>query len=176
MNKLAWCAATLVVLGAGAAGLAGTACTVTSSSGDDGGIGSGYDSGNQDVTSQGEDSGQPQADTGTGQDAQSDAGACTAIDTNNANCNSCISTSCNAQMCACTGDTTVDDAGFPQCISDLQCIVDCVAGNPDAGVAPGTATDCESACGGSYSMAENQNAAALFSCLSNSCASQCAMP
>jgi hypothetical protein len=170
MNKLAWCAATLVVLGAGAAGLGGTACTVTSSSGDDGGFSPGYDAGNQDVT-QGDDSGQPH--NGTGPDAQSDAGACTEIGTNNPTCDSCVRTSCNAQMCACTGDPTVDDAGFPQCVNDVQCIVDCVAGNPDAGVAPGTPSECESACGSSYSATENQNAAALVSCLAANCAQQC---
>jgi hypothetical protein len=148
---------------------------VTSSSGDDGGISSGYDSGNHEDSSTGggDDSGQQAMDSGTGQDAAADGPSCTAIDTGNPNCNQCLAANCIATVCPCTSDTSVDDAGLPQCINDVQCIADCVAGNPDAGVAPGTQSQCEMDCGGSYTMTENQNAAALYSCISQSCMSQC---
>jgi hypothetical protein len=177
MNKLACCAATLVVLGAGAAGLAGSACTVTSSSGDDGGISTGYDSGNQpDVsTGGGGDAGEP--DTGTGgQDSAADGGGggCTVgVTTGVPACDTCVGNSCCSQLTACStpDDAGADDAGITACLMLVGCIQDCIQGSDAA--PPGDAADCVGECSPSYSQTEREQALQLLSCVGGSCSTQC---
>lgn len=182
MNKLAWSGVGLAIVGVAAAGVGGTACTVTSGTGDDGGITTVGDSGKEDTGTTGNDSGTT-ADTGTTQDGGGDSGlACsTSPQTGNKTCDTCVQTSCDSQWCACYGDTntvSTDAGAMPGCLDYVNCVGDCLAGNPDAGVPPGTLSDCENACsggdaGGVYAQSSVQDGNAFLSCVAGGCASQC---
>jgi hypothetical protein len=179
MKKLAW-SATLVVVGGIAVGIGGNGCTVTSSNGDDGGIvytndgstdtGTGSDTGTAGDTGSG-------GDTGTTGDGGDSGLVCqTAPDTGIVACNTCIQSSCDASWCGCAEDTAnVDDAGVPGCIQYVQCVQDCVAGNPDAGVDGGSPTECATVtCAvAPYTQAEQQAGQALLGCIVASCSSTC---
>lgn len=120
----------------------------------------------------------PSVDTGSNStsDAASEAGTCAVgATTASANCDQCLSSQCCAALvaCAATDAAGVNDAGASACEQLLGCIVDCVAGNPDAGVAPGTLSDCQSVCGPSYTSSEQQNASGVLACQSSSCSSSC---
>ncbi len=100
---------------------------------------------------------------------------CLGFDTGNPTCNTCITTNCEMQWCTCAGDTTVDDAGTPGCVAFTQCVIDCVNGNPDAGIEAGTQGDCLTECsggdaGGAYTGTEVANGTAFLVCLQTSCA------
>jgi hypothetical protein len=83
---------------------------------------------------------------------------------------------CGTQWCACATDTMTNDAGTPGCISYSQCVIDCVAGNPDAGIDGGSPTQCFSDCaggdaGGAYTQAEVMAGQAFLACIGGSCTS-----
>jgi hypothetical protein len=110
---------------------------------------------------------------GTG---NADAGACTVgATTGSAACDQCLSTQCCNALVACdTPDSAgVNDAGASACEQLLSCILDCVAGNADAGVAPGTLSQCQMICDPIYTSTEQQSANAVLSCETSSCASMC---
>jgi hypothetical protein len=182
MNKLAWFNVALAIVGvAAAAGVGGAACTVTSGTGDDGGITNVGPDASTDSGTRGNDSGSGDAgnDTGTTQDGGL---ACsTPPQTGSMACDTCVTMSCDGQWCACYGDTSTvsTDAGMiPACLDYVNCVGDCVAGKPDAGVPPGTLQDCETACsggdaGGIYPQGSVQNGNALLGCVLNTCGAQC---
>jgi len=96
-------------------------------------------------------------------------------DTGSDSCNQCLDTSCCAALEACgtPDDAGTNDAGASACEGLLQCTLDCVAGNPDAGIPAGTLSDCEGLCNPSYTTSEQAAASALLQCLTTSCATQC---
>lgn len=188
MNKLAWSGLALGIVGVAAAGVGGTACTVTSGTGDDGGITYVGPDSSTDTGTTGNDSGgggdDAGTDTGTTQDGGGgDSGlACsTSPQTGNMTCDTCLQTSCDSQWCACYGDTntvSTDAGAMPGCLDYVNCVGDCVAGDPDAGVPPGTAQQCETDCsggdaGGIYAQASVQAGNALLNCVGTTCASSC---
>ena len=112
----------------------------------------------------------------TGADAAPEGGICAVTaDTGNATCDQCVNSACCAPLVACgTADAAgSDDAGASACEQLLQCTLDCVLGNPDAGQPPGTLAGCQDLCNPSYTMSEQANASALISCLTSSCFQAC---
>jgi hypothetical protein len=95
--------------------------------------------------------------------------ACPVIPESNvgADCDACIQKSCDAQWCACEGDTTLVEAGTPECLAYLTCLEDCPDGG-DAGGCPG---------GGCAAVASSptsqQKGQALLMCIVQSCATAC---
>lgn len=178
MNKLAWSGLALGIVGVAAAGIGGTACTVTSGTGDDGGITYTTPDSSTDTGTTGNDSGgggeDGGADTGTTQDAaltcQTDAGTA---------CDMCLGQSCCSQDVACQQDTNMtstDGGQVPACVDYVNCVgADLVAG--DGGISLSQAeTDCSGGdAGGVYPQSSVQTGNALFSCAASSCASQCSM-
>ncbi len=137
-----------------------------------------------------EDSGTTDTGTTTPEDAgtttvtdASDASAATCSvtpATGTAACDTCLEGMCCPQLEACYGT----DSGAGSCVALLSCLQDCEAGNPDAGVAADTLSDCLSnvcaADGGTtYTAADQTNAIALLACLgdgdagANLCGSSC---
>jgi hypothetical protein len=105
-----------------------------------------------------------------------DAGACAVgAATGSAACDQCLTSQCcNALVACATPDSAgVNDAGASACEQLLGCVLDCVAGNADAGVAPGTSSQCQMICDPIYTPTEQQNASAVLSCQTSSCASMC---
>lgn len=96
-------------------------------------------------------------------------------DTGSDSCNQCLDTACCAALEACgtPDDAGTNDAGASACQGLLECTLDCVAGNPDAGVAGDTLSNCQALCNPSYTTSEQAAASALLQCLTTSCASQC---
>ena len=112
-------------------------------------------------------------DTGAGPDASdmldgSDGGACSVLQTvtfGSMACDQCLGDHCCSESTACfTGSEN-------ECESAVSCFRDCIAGNADAGVAPGDSTSCESACAGLDAMASAFDA--WVTCATNQCASMC---
>lgn len=179
MNKLAWSGIALAIAGVAAAGIGGTACTVTSGAGDDGGITYlGSDSGSDAATGSdsgggGDDAG---ADTGTTQDGGGDAAPVCETDAGNA-CDMCLGQSCCAENVACQQDTNTisTDAGqVPGCVDYVGCVgADLAAA--DGGISLSQAeTDCSGGdAGGTYAQSSVQAGNALLNCASTSCAAQC---
>ena len=115
-------------------------------------------------------------DAGSTDAGSTDAGACAVgANTGSAACDQCLTAQCCNALIACdTPDSTgVNDAGASACEQLLGCILDCVAGNADAGVAPGTLSQCQMFCDPIYTSTEQQNANAVLSCRTSSCASMC---
>ena len=105
-----------------------------------------------------------------------DGGTCAvSADTGSPNCDQCIDSQCCTALVACgTPDAAgVDDAGASACEQLLGCTLDCLAGNPDAGLDAGSMGDCQALCNPSYTLSEQQNASALLQCQTTSCSAQC---
>jgi hypothetical protein len=108
--------------------------------------------------------------------AEAEAGTCTVgADTGTAACDQCLDANCCPALTACgtEDEAGVDDAGVTACGQLVQCILDCVAGNAEAGIDGGTLSSCESDCGGSYSTTDQLNADSLVLCQATSCSAQC---
>ncbi len=126
-----------------------------------------------DAVSTGDDA-SGQSDTGAG--AGPDGGMCAVTaDTGVAACDQCVNSTCCAALVACGSldDAGADDAGASACEQLLKCTLDCVAGNPDAGLMPGTLTSCQMLCNPSYSSSEQANATGLLQCLTTACGQAC---
>jgi hypothetical protein len=95
--------------------------------------------------------------------------------TGSATCDQCLDSQCCTALVSCdTPDSAgVDDAGSSACEQLLGCTLDCLAGNPDAGVDGGTLTTCEALCNPSYTLSEQQNATALLQCQAANCSTSC---
>jgi hypothetical protein len=130
----------------------------------------------------GADSGNDAADGGTdapidnGSETSVEGGVCAiGADTGSASCDQCLDSLCCTALVACgTLDAAgANDAGASACEQLLQCILDCVAGNPDAGVSAGSQSSCEAICNPSYTPSEQQSASALLQCQMGNCTQQC---
>jgi hypothetical protein len=111
-----------------------------------------------------------------GNDAFIDGGTCSVgADTGSPTCDQCFDSLCCAALVACaTPDAAgVNDAGASACEQLLQCTLDCLAGNPDAGVDAGTLSGCEAICNPIYTAPEQQSANALLQCQATNCTQQC---
>lgn len=116
------------------------------------------------------------ADAGGIDAVGADGGACAvAATTGSASCDQCLDSQCCTALVACDtqDDAGVSDAGASACEQLLGCILDCVAGNADAGVDGGSLSDCQSVCNPSYTSTEQQNATAVLTCQSSNCSSSC---
>jgi hypothetical protein len=105
-----------------------------------------------------------------------DGGTCAiGADTGSPSCDQCVDSACCTALVACgtPDDAGSDDAGASACEQLLQCTLDCLAGNPDAGLDAGSLSDCQAICNPSYTLTEQQNANALIQCQATNCAPQC---
>ncbi|HLK37703.1 MAG TPA: hypothetical protein VKU41_13175 [Polyangiaceae bacterium] len=111
--------------------------------------------------------------TGTASDAGSACGV--GVSSGSATCDSCLESTCCGALTACDtpDDGGVNDAGMSQCEALVGCILDCVAGNADAGIAAGTTSSCESVCNPTYSASEQASAQALLACETSNCSAAC---
>ncbi len=171
MKKLAWKAA-LGIVGTAALG-ATTACTVTTGTYiPDGSVSFGDDG--ADALATGSDA--PATETGTQLDAGADSSSCpVSINTGSAACDQCTGASCCAEFVACdtADDAGVDDAGLSACEQLTTQVSECVIGRPDAGLDAGTFSSCYALWKDAYSVSAQQEAQALFSCLSAKCPQAC---
>ncbi len=124
------------------------------------------------------DAGDAAAETGpdAATDAAADGGVCAvSAATGSAACDQCLNAQCCSALVSCdTADSAGrNDAGATACEQLAQCLLDCLAGNPDAGVDGGTLSDCQTACNPSYSAGAQQSATALLQCQSMTCSTQC---
>jgi hypothetical protein len=82
-----------------------------------------------------------------------------------ATCDQCLGDHCCNESTACFTGAEND------CQGAVSCFLDCLAGNLDAGIAPGTPTTCKSDCSGLDAMVPSFDA--WLSCETNNCASAC---
>jgi hypothetical protein len=184
MKRFTWSIG-LAFLGVIATG--GSACTVTVTSGDggnpfdDGGgqdtatnLDSGTlldtsttpDTGTAADSSASPDTGQP-PDTGTTTDG-GEGGTCTILTQvtfGSAACDDCLGKSCCDSTTACFTGAEND------CESKVTCFTDCLAGSPDAGIAPGDTATCKTQCAGFDAMASTFDT--WVTCVSNYCSTSC---
>jgi hypothetical protein len=75
-------------------------------------------------------------------------------------------------LTACAG---ADDGGTSGCDQFIACVLACVVGNADAGVAGESMSSCEDECNPSntYSASDVQSAVNVFNCMTSNCSSQC---
>jgi hypothetical protein len=81
------------------------------------------------------------------------------------------------EWCACAADSGVDDAGIPTgCLGFVTCLQACL--HPADGGMGGSVTACAQHCGQGYSVQQDNEGAALVSCIVRSCPSvtQCSCP
>ena len=97
------------------------------------------------------------------------------VSSGNAACDTCIDNSCCTPLTTCDtpDDAGTDSSGLTACERLVTCLLDCMAGNPDAGVDAGSAADCQSLCNPSYSASEQSSAQAVMTCEMSSCATAC---
>jgi hypothetical protein len=160
MKKFGLWAAALGIAGIG--GMAGgTACTTTSSSGDDAGI---VHLDGSTPTDSSTDGGGTEAAPGD-DGSTADAGCRAGFDPGDPACEACIESMCCPQIEACLlDDAGVDDAGQSLgCGGDVSCVLDCLSSDG------GTLADCENLCMGSHSPAEQASAHAAASCIDTNC-------
>ena len=103
-------------------------------------------------------------DSGTTADA-SEGGTCSALQSvtfGSATCDQCVGDQCCNETTACFTGAEND------CASAVSCFLDCLVGNTDAGVPPGTSTSCKSECAGFDAMASTFDA--WVTCVSSNCA------
>jgi hypothetical protein len=164
MKSLAW----IFVVGFSVTAVgASSGCTVSASSGggDDAGLldepesSTSADTGTQPDTSTSPDAGtmpdvSATPDTASTQETGatadgSDAGSCSIVGTSFGSmaCDQCLADRCCNESTACFTGAEND------CQNKVLCWRDCVVGNPDAGVPPGTPTSCKSDCEGPDAMA-----------------------
>lgn len=94
-----------------------------------------------------------------------EGGSCAALQSvtfGSATCDQCVGDHCCNETTACFTGAEND------CASAVSCFLDCLVGNPDAGIAPGTTTSCQSDCGGPDAMTSTFSA--WVACVSNNCA------
>jgi hypothetical protein len=111
-----------------------------------------------------------QAETGL------DAGVCAVISgTGSAGCDQCLDAQCCQAIVACAtpDDAGTNDAGASACEQLLQCTLDCIGGNPDAGLDGGAPGDCESLCNPTYTVSQQMAANGVLQCLMTNCSAQC---
>jgi hypothetical protein len=185
MQRFTWSIG-FVVLAAVAA--TSSACTVTVTSGDGGDLftddGGGQETSTRIDTGTTADTSPPQdsaatTDTGTTPDTGqlpdtsttadgSDGATCPILQQvtfGSAACDACLGSSCCDSTTACFTGAEND------CESKVTCFADCLAGNPDAGVAAGDVGSCKMACAGPDAMASPFDA--WVTCISNNCATSC---
>src|SRR5579884_3787569 len=136
---------------------AGTACTVTASSGDDAAVYVNEAGAEASVEDSGTSSDTGSSETGATEAASSDTGAdgggCVLpITTGAAACDQCVEAHCCPQAAACDtpGDGGVNDAGLTECEQLTGCVSDCIAADG------GTSSSCFDLCKGAYSPADQQ--------------------
>ncbi len=121
--------------------------------------------------------GGPTVDGATAPETGTDAGGtCSVVAaTGNASCDACVTSACCSALTACEtpDDAGVDDAGLSACEQLIECTVDCIRGNPDAGSPPDTLANCTPLCAPSYSATAQQNAIGLLLCEQANCTQQC---
>ena len=168
MKKFAW---SLGLAALGGTAVFGSACTVTVQSGpfDDAGN-TGPDDGSADAL----EASMPAIDTGidTGASADgADGGSCPILRTVTFNsmmspmCDMCVGASCCNEVTGCFTGAENDCAG------QFACFGDCLTGNAEAGVPPGTNMTCKSDCGGASGGLPTYTA--LVDCVVNNCGSTC---
>lgn len=93
-------------------------------------------------------------------------------DTGTQACDDCVATNCCSDLTACAG---ADDGGTSGCDQFIACVLACVVGNADAGVAGESMSSCEDECNPSntYSASDVQSAVNVFNCMTSNCSSQC---
>jgi hypothetical protein len=94
--------------------------------------------------------------------------ACSLVPESNAGatCDTCVQTHCDAAWCTCAQDVGTSDGAVSACLAYLSCQATCAADGGDAGACAG----CSS---GAFTQAEQQQGAALSSCIAQSCAAEC---
>lgn len=190
MKSLPWISGFALSLAAFAANSACTVTVTNSDGGDDGGSGLGEEAstisetGTQPETGTSPDSGTtpdtsttPEAsttpETGTTADTGStadggDGGTCSVLQSvsfGSMACDRCLGDNCCNETTACFTGAEND------CESEVSCFLDCLAGKPDAGVAPGNPTTCKSDCAGLDAMTTAFDT--WLSCQTNNCATAC---
>ncbi len=99
--------------------------------------------------------------------------------TGSAGCDQCVASFCDDSWCACAGDSSVGDAGsllddagaFEGCLGFVSCVSNCLYnGDPDAGLPSNPSVQqCAGLCGPDYTAQQQQEGAALLSCVVSSC-------
>jgi hypothetical protein len=167
--------ALLSVLGIGAALAACTVNSTTNNNGTDGSTGEDGSTSDSTASSSGGDTGT----TGeTGTSSGGEGGSCVLnVSLGTTACDTCATAHCCTELNTCdTADEAgVDDANLSACDALEKCISDCVIGNAEAGVEGGTPSECMTGCNPSnlYTPTEIANAQAALSCLSTNCLSSC---
>lgn len=159
---------TLGIVGVSAAATA-VGCSSSSSGTTTPGEDASADAASPEDTGTATDTGTPGADGSVVSEAGDAATCSVALSTGSADCDTCAATSCCTQLTTCDAvdEAGADDAGFSQCEGLLACIND--FDSADAATDGGG----EAACDPSYTADEQANAAAVFTCLRTTCATQC---
>jgi len=111
----------------------------------------------------------------TGGSSEAGASCKVGVSSGSAACDTCVDNACCNQLTACDtpDDAGTDSSGQSACERLIGCLLDCMVGNPDAGVDAGSPAECQTLCNPSYTMSEQQAAQAVMSCEMTSCGSLC---